>query len=108
MTAEHDDIRQRENLFRLLVENVRDYALFVLDAKGHVATWNAGASRIKGYDATEIVGKHFSIFYPPEDIAAGKCEFELAVAVKSGSFEEEGWRLRKDGTQAGRFLRRIG
>jgi PAS domain S-box-containing protein len=99
VTVEHDDIRQRENLLRLLVENVRDYAIFVLDAKGRVATWNAGASRIQGYDATEIIGKHFSIFYPPEDIAAGKCELELATATKAGSFEEEGWRLRKDGSR---------
>jgi PAS domain S-box-containing protein len=99
MATEREDIRRHENLFRLLVENVRDYAIFVLDAKGHVATWNAGASRIKGYSESEIVGKHFSVFYPPEDVASGKCEYELAIATKSGSFEEEGWRVRKDGSR---------
>jgi PAS domain S-box-containing protein len=84
--------------FRLLVESVRDYAIFMLDASGHVTTWNAGAERIKGYAANEIIGKHFSSFYPLEAIAAGKCEMELEVAAREGRFEEEGWRLRKDGS----------
>lgn len=85
--------------FRLLVESVKDYAIFMLDPTGRVSTWNPGAQRIKGYAATEIIGKHFSTFYPPEAIAEGKCEFELEVATTEGRFEEEGWRLRKDGSR---------
>jgi PAS domain S-box-containing protein len=88
-----------EQRFRLLVESVRDYAIFILDAGGHVSSWNVGAERIKGYRADEILGKHFSTFYPPEVIATGKCEFELEVAAREGRFEEEGWRLRKDGSR---------
>jgi PAS domain S-box-containing protein len=88
-----------ERLHRLLVENVRDYAIFALDPGGHIVSWNAGAARIKGYSAAEILGKHFSIFYPPEDIAADKPGFELEVAVREGRFEDEGWRLRSDGTR---------
>jgi PAS domain S-box-containing protein len=85
--------------FRLLVESVKDYAIFVLDPKGYVASWNAGAERLKGYTAAEIIGKHFTIFYPPEDVAAGKGVRELEVATREGRFEEEGWRVRKDGTR---------
>jgi PAS domain S-box-containing protein len=78
---------------------VRDYAIFKLDPDGTVATWNAGAERIKGYRADEIVGQHFSRFYPEEDVRAGKCEMELSEATREGRFEDEGWRLRKDGTR---------
>ncbi|MEI9949037.1 MAG: PAS domain-containing sensor histidine kinase [Pseudomonadota bacterium] len=85
--------------FRLLVESVKDYAIFILDPTGHINSWNPGAARIKGYTSDEIIGKHFSIFYPAEAIAAGKCEFELEVATQEGRFEEEGWRLRKDGSE---------
>jgi PAS domain S-box-containing protein len=85
--------------YRLLVESVKDYGIFILDPGGHITTWNEGAQRIKGYSAAEIIGKHFSIFYPAEDVAAGKCERELAIALEEGRFEEEGWRLRKDGTR---------
>ena len=85
--------------FRLLVESVKDYAIFILDPGGHVRTWNLGAERIKGYRADEIIGKHFSIFYPPEDVAAGKCELELEGAARTGRFEDEGWRIRKDGSR---------
>ncbi|HET6280393.1 MAG TPA: PAS domain-containing sensor histidine kinase [Polyangia bacterium] len=85
--------------FSLLVESVKDYAIFILDRGGHVSTWNAGAEHIKGYKANEIIGKHFSIFYPPEDIAAGKCDLELEVAARDGRFEDEGWRIRKDGSR---------
>ena len=85
--------------FRLLVESVKDYAIFILDPTGHVSTWNSGAQRIKGYTSDEIIGRHFSTFYPAEAIAAGKCEFELEVATREGRFEEEGWRLRKDGSR---------
>jgi PAS domain S-box-containing protein len=88
-----------EERFRLLVESVKDYAIFILDPDGRVSTWNPGAERIKGYTAAEIVGKHFSIFYPPEVVATGKCDGELEIAAHEGRFEEEGWRLRKDGTE---------
>jgi PAS domain S-box-containing protein len=85
--------------FRLLVESVKDYAIFMLDTSGHVRSWNAGAERIKGYRAEEIIGKHFSIFYPPVDVASGKCEMELRAAARDGRFEDEGWRVRKDGSR---------
>jgi PAS domain S-box-containing protein len=91
-------LRESEQRFRLLVEGVRDYAIFMLDPTGRVATWNAGAERIKQYRATEIIGQHFSKFYPPEDIAAGKPERELEVARRTGKYEEEGVRVRRDGT----------
>jgi PAS domain S-box-containing protein len=85
--------------FRLLVESVKDYAIFMLDPQGRVATWNAGAQRIKGWREDEIVGTHFSAFYPAEDVAANKPGFELDVASRLGRFEDEGWRVRKDGTR---------
>ena len=88
-----------EERFRLLVESVKDYAIFMLDTGGRVATWNLGAERIKGYKADEIIGKHFSIFYPPEDVAAGKTDRELEIVTREGRFEEEGWRVRKDGSR---------
>ena len=88
-----------EERFQLLVESVKDYAIFMLDPSGYVTTWNAGAARIKGYTADEIVGKHFSTFYLQEDIAAGTCERELEVAAREGRFEDEGWRVRKDGSR---------
>ena len=86
-------------LYRLLVATVRDYAIFALDATGHVLTWNAGAEHLKGYKASEIIGRHFSVFYPPEDVAAGKPGVELVGAARDGRFEDEGWRVRKDGTR---------
>ncbi len=89
----------QEDGFRLLVESVKDYAIFKLDTGGRIATWNVGAERIKGYNADEIIGKHFSIFYPPEDVAAGKTERELEIATREGRFEEEGWRIKKDGSR---------
>jgi PAS domain S-box-containing protein len=82
----------------MLVESVRDYAIFLLDPKGNVVTWNTGAERLKGYRAEEIIGQHFSVFYPSEDVQAGRCEIELERAAREGRFEDEGWRLRKDGT----------
>ncbi len=84
-------------LFRLLVASVHDYAIFMLDPDGRVMTWNAGAERIKGYAAGEIIGRPFSTFYPREDVDAGKCELELELATRDGRFEDEGWRVRKDG-----------
>jgi PAS domain S-box-containing protein len=94
----HEAIAESEERFRLLVASVSDYAIFMLDPGGHVASWNIGAERIKGYRAREIIGKHFSVFYPPEDVAAGKTERELEIATRTGRFEEEGWRVRKDGS----------
>ncbi|XXX80720.1 PAS domain S-box protein [Sorangium sp. So ce134] len=93
-----ESLRASEERFRLLVETIQDYAIFILDDRGHVATWNPGAERIKGYEAREIIGRHFSTFYPPEDVAAGKCERELEQATALGRVEDEGWRVRKDGT----------
>jgi PAS domain S-box-containing protein len=92
-------LRQSETRFRLLVEAVQDYAIFMLDPDGRVSNWNAGAERIKGYKAAEIIGKHFSCFYPEEDLRSGKPQWELEVATKTGRFEDEGWRLRKDGSK---------
>ena len=91
--------RPNEEHFRLLVENVRDYAIFMLTPEGRIATWNAGAQAIKGYRADEIIGSHFSRFYDPELIARGWPEHELALAKAHGRFEDEGWRIRKDGSR---------
>ncbi|MEO8563905.1 MAG: PAS domain S-box protein [bacterium] len=85
-------------LYRMLVENVRDYAMFVLDQRGHVLTWNAGAEHLKGYAAHDIIGQHFSVFYPAVDIAANKPGVELEGATRDGRYEDEGWRVRRDGT----------
>jgi PAS domain S-box-containing protein len=90
---------ESDQRFRFLVDAVRDYAIFMLDPSGHVATWNQGAARINGYRADEIIGAHLSRFYPPEAVAAGAPERELRVAKGEGRFEEEGWRVRKDGTE---------
>jgi PAS domain S-box-containing protein len=85
--------------YRLLVESIPDYAIFMLDPEGRVRSWNTGARRIKGYAAEEIIGRHFSVFYPPQRIAEGWPEHELDVAATTGRFEDEGWRLRKDGSR---------
>ena len=98
-TADITELRESEERFRLLVQSVKDYAIFMLTPDGVIATWNEGAQRIKGYSANEIIGKHFSVFYPPEDIAAGKIERELEIVRRTGVYEEEGWRLRKDGSR---------
>lgn len=95
--AAEERLRQSEERFRLLVEQVEDYAIFMLDPDGRVATWNAGAEKIKGYRADEVLGKHFSIFYDPVDVRRGKCELELTSAARDGRYEDEGWRIRKDG-----------
>jgi PAS domain S-box-containing protein len=91
-------LRDSEERFRLLLEAVTDYAIYMLDPEGHVASWNAGAARIKGYQTEEIVGKHFSCFYTAEDQKRGKPQQELREAIASGRFEEEGRRVRKDGS----------
>ncbi|ACG79068.1 FOG: PAS/PAC domain protein [Phenylobacterium zucineum HLK1] len=98
--AARDALIESERRFRLMVENVIDYAIFMLDVNGTVANWNAGAQRIKGYTADEVVGSHFSRFYTPEDRRAGLPARALETARTEGRFEAEGWRLRKDG---GRF-----
>ena len=92
-------LRQSEQRFRLLVDAVEDYAIFMLDPTGHVTTWNAGAQRSKGYTADEIIGQHFRVFYPPERQAEGHPEYELERALQEGHYQEEGWRVRKDGTR---------
>lgn len=86
-------------MIQALVENILDYAVILLDPKGTVLTWNAGAARIKGWTADEIIGQHFSRFYPPEEAAQGKAEQELKAASENGRFEDEGWRMRKDGSR---------
>jgi PAS domain S-box-containing protein len=90
---------QHEGVFRVLVDSVRDYAIFLLDPTGVVATWSPGAERLKGYSADQIIGKHFSVFYPEKDVLAGKPAHELKVAAEVGRFEDEGWRIRQDGTR---------
>jgi len=91
-------LRESEERFRLLVEQVQDYAIFMLDPDGRVVSWNAGAERIKGYTAKEIIGEHFSRFYPPDALAIGKPEQELVAARADGRVEDEDWRVRKDGS----------
>jgi len=94
-----EELQQSEERYRSLVEQVTDYGIFMLDEKGKIASWNEGARRIKGYNADEIIGKYFAIFYPEEDILNGKPAYELKVARAEGKFEEEGWRLKKDGSR---------
>ena len=93
------NVQEVEERFRLLVENVSDYAIFMLDPEGRVMTWNKGAERLKQYRADEIIGQHFSKFYPLEDIALREAEKELEIAITQGQVEDEGWRIRKDGTR---------
>ncbi|MFA9438980.1 PAS domain S-box protein [Uliginosibacterium sp. sgz301328] len=88
-----------DRIYRMLVEQTRDYALFLLDPQGNIATWNLGAQTIKGYYADEIIGQHFSVFYTPDAVARGWPDRELANAAAEGRFEDEGWRVRKDGSR---------
>jgi PAS domain S-box-containing protein len=88
-----------EEQFRMLVESVRDYAIFLLDPRGHVQSWNEGARAIKGYEPEEIIGRHISVFYTPEARDAGRPQELLQLAVEQGRAEEEGWRVRRDGTR---------
>jgi PAS domain S-box-containing protein len=92
------ELLKREERFRLMVDAVKDYAIFLLDVNGHISTWNEGAQRIKGYTADEIIGKHFSIFYTAEDLQSRKPERELNIALATGKYEEEGWRIKKNGS----------
>ena len=94
-----DELRQSEAQFRTLVQGVTDYAIYLLDTTGHVSSWNSGAERIKGYTANEIVGEHFSLFYTDEDRATGEPQKNLRRAEDAGRTEQEGWRVRKDGTR---------
>lgn len=97
-------LKQSEQQFRLLVQSVTDYAIYMLDADGRLTNWNPGAQRIKGYLPEEVIGQHFSMFYTPEDRAAGEPKRTLDIAVREGRFENKGWRVRKDGT---RFLAHV-
>jgi PAS domain S-box-containing protein len=94
-----EELRQSTEIFQLLVSSVKDYAIFMLDPDGYIATWNSGAQKIKGYKPEEIIGQHFSKFYGEEDIRNHKPERELEIAREQGSVEDEGWRLRKDGSR---------
>jgi PAS domain S-box-containing protein len=97
--ASEVELRRAEQRFHQLVDAVADYSIFMLDPTGHVATWNPGARKTKGYEAAEIIGRHFSAFYTPEDRERGKPERVLETVRREGRFEEEGWRIRKDGTR---------
>ena len=99
MTREIASRIEAEKQLRLLVDSAKDYAIFMLDSSGQIASWNPGAERIKGYKANEIIGRHFSCFYPLEDVKNGKPERELQKAIAEGRYEEEGWRIRKDGSR---------
>jgi PAS domain S-box-containing protein len=93
-----EELRQSEERFRLLVQGVRDYAIFMLDPGGRVESWNEAAAQINGYEASEIVGEHFSIFYTDDDVERGSPEEQLRIAAADGRYEEEGLRVRKDGS----------
>src|SRR5438132_3668497 len=94
-----DALHRSEQTFQLLVESIQDCAIFMLDPDGRVASWNAAAERIKGYRAHEIMGGHFSTFYPPDDVAQGKPQWALEIAEREGRHEHDGWRVRKAGAR---------
>jgi PAS domain S-box-containing protein len=96
--AHEEALRESEQRFRLMIEGVRDYAIFMLSPDGVIESWNYGAQLIKGYSPSEVIGKHFSLFYRPEDLEAGKPQAELKMALEQGRAEEEGWRVRRDGS----------
>ena len=98
------ELRHSEQRFRLMVDAVREYAIFMLDTEGHVTSWNVGAERAKGWTAAEVIGKHFRVFYPPEQQEARHPEHELEVAAREGVYQEEGWRVRKDGSRFWAFV----
>jgi PAS domain S-box-containing protein len=93
------DVDEDEEIYHLLVHSVVDYAIFLLDSRGYIRTWNRGAERLKGYSREDIVGEHLSVFYAEEDRSDGFPEHELYVATREGRFEDEGWRIRKDGSR---------
>lgn len=88
-----------QEMLQILVDNIKEYAIFTLDTEGRVTTWTPAAERLKGYKAAEIIGRHFSVFYTREDLESGKCERELEIAAREGRFEDEGWRVRRDGSR---------
>jgi len=98
LESNQQELRHSEEIFRLLVEGVKDYAVFMLGPDGRIVSWNEGAERIQGYEVSEVVGEHFSVFYTEEDVERGLLGEELRVAAIEGRFEEEGWRVHKDGT----------
>ena len=91
-------IKHGGRIYQLMVDSVRDYVIIMLDPAGYIASWNQGAQRIKGYDADEIIGRHFSVLYTEDATSIGHPQHELEVAAREGRFEEEGWRVRKDGS----------
>jgi PAS domain S-box-containing protein len=99
LRSTHDATLEELQRYKLLVESVEDYAIFLLDADGYIQTWNKGARKNKGYTDEEIIGQHFSVFYLPEDNAAKKPERELKLARRLGRVEDEDWRVRKDGSR---------
>ncbi|HET9780548.1 MAG TPA: PAS domain S-box protein [Candidatus Dormibacteraeota bacterium] len=99
MAGTRQKVRQSDEQLRALMDAISDYAIFLLDADGMVTTWSDAAERIKGYAAEEIVGRHFSVFYPEDALARGTPDEGLVIAAREGRFEEEGWRIRKDGTR---------
>ncbi len=94
-----EQILTTPDLLQLLVDSIRDYAIILLDPDGKVLTWNTAAERLKGWQASEIIGQHFSRFYPAEDVQRGRTELELKTAREEGRYEDEGWRVRKDGSR---------
>ena len=94
----NEELKETEERARLLVDSVKDYAILMLNLQGEIISWNAGAERIKGYKAREIIGRHFSVFYPREAVASGFPQYELNRCLQDGRFEDEGWRIRKDGS----------
>ena len=94
-----DALKQSEERLRMIIANIKDYSVITLDRLGHVTSWNGAAERIKGYRADEVIGKRVSIFYTSDDVSIGKPTTELDTAIKSGRFEDDGWRIRKDGSQ---------
>jgi anti-anti-sigma factor len=92
-------LEANQELLQILVDNIKEYAILTLDPRGYVTTWTPAATRLKGYRSEEVIGKHFSIFYSKEEVESGKCEQELEIAAREGRFEDEGWRVRKDGTR---------
>src|SRR6516225_12243036 len=91
------DVDHSSSEFQILVDGVREYAIFMIDLRGHVMSWNSGAARIKGYTSEEVVGQHFSIFYTEADRQKGIPDLALQRAAQDGKFENEGWRRRNDG-----------
>src|SRR5690606_551425 len=95
----NQELRESEERARLLISGVKDYAIFLVSSQGNIASWNNGAKEIKGYEAHEVLGKSISIFYVPEAIDNNYPKYELRKAFEEGRFEDEGWRVRKDGSQ---------